>query len=136
METRIGDIKLIHHKNNPVVYARVEEITADVKPGWWQVRLLILQVPARRVSWILRDEYIDGAEFTMDGEPMVLEALAPAKPELQAETPHDIDLAGDLSPEAEAQSLDPAPQASDDNGGDDGGGSSKVVDLSSRRRKR
>lgn len=146
METRIGDIKLIHHNNNPVVYARVEEIIADAKPGWWQVRLLILQVPSREVTWILRDEYIDGNEFTMDGEPMVLEPVAPAKPALQAEAPEDIDLEEDLKLDAAARLKEPAPDSGDgsDNGddkgngggGDENGGGAKVVDLSSRRRKR
>jgi hypothetical protein len=79
METKPGDLVLIHHKGEPMVYARVEEILADVKPGWWQVRLMLLQVPANEVNWILRDEYVDGAEFTMGGEPVTLQPVpAPA----------------------------------------------------------
>lgn len=136
METRIGDIKLIHHNNNPVVYARVEEIVADAKPGWWQVRLLILQVPSREVTWILRDEYIDGGEFTMDGEPMVLKPVVPPKPALRVETPEDIDLAKNLSPDAAAPAKDQITESGNNNGDDDNGGGTKVVDLSSRRRKR
>ncbi len=138
METRIGDIKLIHHNNNPVVYARVEEITADAKPGWWQLRLMILQVPPREVVWILRDEYIDGSEFTMDGEPMELKPVAPPQPAALAEPPEDLDM--DEAPEMDqAGSLDEAISEPDENGddnddNDDGGG--KVVDLSSRRRSR
>jgi len=134
METKIGDIKLIHHNHNPVVYARVEEITADVKPGWWQMRLLILQVPAREVTWILRDEYVDGGEFTMDGEPMRLEPLAPPKPAINAETPEDIDLVESVKPDPAAQPKDSSREPGDD--GDDDGGGAKVVDLSSRRRNR
>ena len=75
IETMPGDLKLVRHNHRPVAYARVEEITADVKPGWWVLRLMILQVPAQQVSWILRGEYIDGGEFTMGGEPMCLEAV-------------------------------------------------------------
>jgi hypothetical protein len=134
METRIGDIKLIHHKNKPVVYARVEEIIADVKPGWWQIRLLILQVPAREVTWILRDEYIDGGEFTMDGEPMLLEPVAAPQTTILTEKPEAIDLEASNKPEPAAQSKD-AESGPDDNGDDHGGGA-KVVDLSSRRRNR
>lgn len=134
METRIGDIKLIHHKNNPVVYARVEEITADVKPGWWQIRLLILQVPAREVTWILRDEYIDGGEFTMDGEPMLLEPVAAPTPAIHAEEPGAIDLEPSIKPEPAAQQKDAESEPDDD--GDDDGGGAKVVDLSTRRRSR
>jgi len=132
MDTRAGDIKLIHHNRNPVVYVRVEDITADVKPGWWQVRLLILQVPAREVTWILRDEYIDGGEFTMDGEPMRLESLAPA-----GQVRPDLDVSSAPSLDSSRQS-ETAPSATEDkdapDGDDDGGG--KVVDLSSRRRDR
>lgn len=135
METRIGDIKLIHHNNDPVVYARVEEITADVKPGWWQVRFMILQVPAREVTWILRDEYIDGGEFTMDGEPMLLKPVAPPQPAALSEAPEDIELEGEsLKDSAGSQDEDINEPDHDGGGEDDGGG--KVVDLTKRRRKR
>ena len=78
---------LIHHKNQAVVYARVEEILADVKPGWWQVRLMMLQVPPREVNWILRDEYIDGEEFTMGGDAVRLKkvpAPVPSQPDYES----------------------------------------------------
>ena len=78
----MGDLVLIHHRQEPVVYARVEEILADVKPGWWQVRLMMLQIPAREVTWILRDEYIDGAEFTMGGDPVRISKVPPPVPNL------------------------------------------------------
>ena len=77
METKPGDILLIHKQEEPVVYARVEEIVADVKPHWWQIRLLILHPPAQEATWILREEYIDGDNFTMGGEPLRLERLGP-----------------------------------------------------------
>ncbi|MCF8032654.1 MAG: hypothetical protein K9K66_06725 [Desulfarculaceae bacterium] len=80
METKPGDILLIHKENQPVVYARVEEILADVKPHWWQLRLLILHPPAQEATWILREEYIDGGEFTMGGDPLRLERLGPPQP--------------------------------------------------------
>jgi hypothetical protein len=135
METRIGDIKLIHHNNNPVVYARVEEITADVKPGWWQVRLMILQVPSREVTWILRDEYIDGGEFTMDGEPMQLKPVPPPQPLSLNQEPDDIDL-GDASTEDVSDLHDDDIAEPNQDGDDNDNGSGKVVDLSSRRRNR
>lgn len=77
MITRPGDVLIIFHKEQPQGYARVEEITADVKPHWWQIRLTLLQLPPAQVTWILREEYIDGAEFTMGGEPLRLERLDP-----------------------------------------------------------
>lgn len=75
MVTRPGDIILIHRQGEPVAFARVEQITADVKPQWWQMELLFLMVPPQKGSWILREEYIDGGEFTMGGESMRLERL-------------------------------------------------------------
>jgi hypothetical protein len=118
MTTRPGDILLIHHKGQPVSYARVEDITADVKAPWWQITLLILAVPAQKVTWILREEYIDGGEFTMGGETMRLERLAPPQP-LPAPEP----------PEPRPEDHDPA---GDDAGGG-GGGGGKIVSLSQRR---
>lgn len=87
MATVSGDLILIHHRNRPVGYARVEEITADVKPGWWQVRLLLLQVPTQEVVWILREEYINGDEFTMGGEAMRLERVPPWQEKAQPKPP-------------------------------------------------
>lgn len=113
MSTGPGDIVLIHHKGHAVTYARVEEITTDVKPGWWQVKLLFLQVPSQEVTWILREEYIDGGEFTMGGDPIRLEKLAPA-----------ASLAG--PPE-------PSPPPSQEGG--TGGGGGKVVSLAGRKGK-
>ena len=55
---------------NPAFFARVEEITPDYKPQWYQVKLLVLQVPLMVITWILRRPYIDGDEFTMGGRPV------------------------------------------------------------------
>ena len=38
----IHDLVLAHIDNKPAFYARIEEITPDVKPGWWKVKLLVL----------------------------------------------------------------------------------------------
>lgn len=89
MKTKPGDVLLIYQAGQPMAYARVEEITADVKPQWWQISLTILGVPPQELTWILREEYIDGQEFTMSGESIRLEAMAPpralAGPEAQDE---------------------------------------------------
>jgi hypothetical protein len=45
MATEIGDLVLVHIENQPAFFARIEDITADPKPDWWQVKLLVLQVP-------------------------------------------------------------------------------------------
>lgn len=71
----VHDIVLIYFEGKPLSFARVEEILPDHKPNWYHVRLLLLQVPLQVVTWILRDIYIDGAEFTMDGKKMRLETV-------------------------------------------------------------
>jgi hypothetical protein len=75
MATTENDIVLIHLEGVPLSFARIESITADVKPNWYHVKLLMLQVPLYVVTWILRDVYIDGAPFTMDGKEMRLERV-------------------------------------------------------------
>jgi len=35
------DFVLIYIENKPALYARVEKITADVKPNWWRMKVLI-----------------------------------------------------------------------------------------------
>lgn len=71
----IHDLVLIHVDNKPGFYARIEEVTADVKPGWWQVKLLVLTFPMQVFTWILDDFQMDGADFTMGGTPLKMELL-------------------------------------------------------------
>jgi len=73
--TREKDIVLIYFEEQPLVFARVESILADSKPDWYHVRLLMLQVPLTMVTWILRDVYINGERFTMDGKQIRLERV-------------------------------------------------------------
>jgi hypothetical protein len=76
----VNDIVLVHYEDRPLVFARIEAILADHKPGWYHVRLLMLQVPVQLVTWILRDAYIEGEAFTMNGKRMRLERIvAPAQ---------------------------------------------------------
>ena len=62
------------------------------------MRLLLLQMPVQVVTWILRDAYIDGGEFTMNGKRMRLE-----KVQVPAET-----AAPGTLPEPKAQAKDSA----------------------------
>jgi hypothetical protein len=71
----INDLVLVHVDNRPGFFARVEDICPDMKPGWWQVRLLVLTVPLQIYTWILDSSQIDGAHFTMGGTPMMLEKV-------------------------------------------------------------
>nr|HID59478.1 hypothetical protein [Desulfobacterales bacterium] len=79
----IGDIVLVYYEDHPAFFARIEDISADHKPNWFHVRLLVLQVPLAEVVWILREEYINGETFTMGGHQIRLEPVsAPEKKEL------------------------------------------------------
>ena len=78
-----NDLVLIHLEDKPLIFDRIEGILADHKPDWYHVKLLLLQIPPQVVTWILRDTYINGTEFTMNGKPMRLEKV---------EVPEDIDL--------------------------------------------
>lgn len=71
----VGDLVLIHYQNRPANYARIEAIKPDIKKDWYQVTLLLLTIPPRTVSWILRSEYINGEPFSMGGQPMKLEGV-------------------------------------------------------------
>jgi hypothetical protein len=85
-----NDIVLIYYEDKPLVYARIEDISEDYKPGWNHVKLLLLQIPLQTVTWILRGAYIDGAPFTMDGKNMRLEKIVcpedPYKQTTESET--------------------------------------------------
>jgi hypothetical protein len=77
-----NDIVLIYYEDQPLVFARIEDIAADKKKDWYQVKLLMLQVPLQTTTWILRDNYIRGQEFTMDGKKLRLErVLCPEEPD-------------------------------------------------------
>ena len=77
-----NDLILIYLEDQPLSYARIEDILPDSKPDWYHVKLLLLQIPPRIVTWILRDVYIGGDEFTMQGKRMRLEeVVVPEEPQ-------------------------------------------------------
>jgi len=79
-----NDVVLIYLEEQPLTFARIESISPDIKKDWYHVKLLLLQMPLQAVSWILRDIYIDGAEFTMSGKKMRLEkVVCPQAPEIR-----------------------------------------------------
>lgn len=84
-----NDIVLIYFEDKPLVFARIEDILADVKPNWYLVKLLLLQVPLQVVTWILRDVYIHGEEFTMDGKRMRMERVVCPDEQQPLETEQD-----------------------------------------------
>ncbi len=86
--TTVNDLVLIYFEDQPLTYARVEDILPDAKPDWYHVKLLMLQIPLQIVTWILRDSYIDGTEFTMNGKKLRIERVEP---------PPQTDSSGNLS---------------------------------------
>jgi hypothetical protein len=75
MKSECNDLVLVHIDNKPSFYARIEEISPDLKPGWWQVKLLVLIHPCEIYTWILDESQINGAPFTMGGTPVLLEKV-------------------------------------------------------------
>lgn len=71
----INDLVLVHIDNKPGFYARIEGIVPDMKPGWWQVKLLALAFPLQVFTWILDSSQIDGSPYTMGGTPVRLELV-------------------------------------------------------------
>ena len=69
----VGDVVLIYCDERPAFFARIEGISSDRKRDWYQVKLLVLQIPLTAALWILRDEYINGEAFTMDGRRIRIE---------------------------------------------------------------
>ena len=77
-----NDLVLIYFEEKPLAYARIESILPDSKKDWYHVKLLLLQIPLQMVTWILKDVYISGTEFTMNGKKMRLEKVErPIEPE-------------------------------------------------------
>ena len=81
------DLILVYAHGQPLFFARIEKIDTDVKKGWWRVSMLVLQVPVRQVTWILDEEQIRGADFTMGGIPIKIELVIPPTTNEEPEIP-------------------------------------------------
>ena len=78
-----NDLVLIHLEDEPLAFARIESILPDAKKDWYHVKLLLLQIPLQVVTWILRDVYVNGTEFTMNGKRLRLEKVeSPDEPKV------------------------------------------------------
>ena len=73
--TNINDIILIYFENEPIGFARIEDIQPDKKKDWYHITLLLLQNPPDITTWILKAEYINGTEFTMSGKNVRIEKV-------------------------------------------------------------
>ena len=78
----VNDLVLIYLEDKPLSFARIESILPDSKKDWYHVKMLLLQIPLQVVTWILKDVYVNGSEFTMNGKRMRLEKVeSPPEPE-------------------------------------------------------
>ncbi len=92
-----NDIVLVYFEDSPLTFARIESISSDMKRDWYHVKLLILQVPIHAVTWILKDIYIDGEEFTMNGKRMRMELVV---------CPEDTEISDDQEEQAVEQPVE------------------------------
>ncbi len=83
-----NDLVLIYAEGSPVTFARVEDILPDSKKDWYHIKLLMLQLPLQIVTWILKNDYINGEEFSMGGQKMRIELVeSPKEDVLLSEIP-------------------------------------------------
>ncbi|MHC1742368.1 MAG: hypothetical protein AB9873_04960 [Syntrophobacteraceae bacterium] len=122
--TMEGDLVLVYADNQPAFFARIEAITADFKPEWYQVKMLVLQVPVALITWILREPYINGDEFTMGGRPIRMEKVIVPE-EMDMELPPSEPLGHEALEVSEEQEPEPAEKEP-----------TKVVSLADRRKKK
>ncbi len=99
------DLVLIHIEEKPAFYGRVEHISPDSKRGWWRVRFLFLTFPHQLTTWIVDDDQLRGADFTMGGTPIRIEKL-----EIAEDTPPAESATGDEEPQQKARVLSMAPK--------------------------
>ena len=99
-----NEIVLVYFEDHPLFFARIEEITPDIKANWYHVKLLVLQVPLQVITWTLRDVYIAGEAFTMGGKKIRMERVVcpeekqtAAPPEAKVESPERKEKANIIS---------------------------------------
>jgi hypothetical protein len=85
----IGDVVLVYHSDRARFFARIDSIEPDIKKGWYKTQLLILTLPMRAVTWIVREEYLNGIPFTMEGNTVRIEAVKPLPPEPYPDNTHE-----------------------------------------------
>lgn len=102
-----GDLVLVHVEDTPAFFARIECISPDVKPDWYQVTLLVLQVPLVEITWILKEDYINGASFTMGGKRVLMEYVVapPKEPPPEEDRKFQMDPKEKPSPEEETRKV-------------------------------
>jgi len=114
-----NDIVLVYMEDSPIFFARIESIWPDVKKDWFNIELLVLQIPVKVIVWTLKDIYINGTEFFMGGKRMRIEVVI---------APHNNFLTEDEQDE-------PVTQLKKEKRGDNGE-SGQVISLSAFQKKK
>ncbi len=94
----ICDVVLIYHNEQPAFFAQIVDISPDPKPDWYQVKLLVLQIPLTEIIWILREEYINGEAFTMHSDSVRIEQVSGHRALARENLPSDPDATGKDTP--------------------------------------
>lgn len=92
-----NDIVLVYLEDSPVFFARVEAIWPDVKKDWFNIELLVLQVPVKMIVWTLKDIYINGTEFFMGGKKMRIEVVEAPRDQFGVDNDPESDISGKSS---------------------------------------
>jgi hypothetical protein len=127
--TGIGDVVLVYIEDKPAFFARIEDIETDVKPDWYHVKMLVLQIPLMVISWILRRVYIDGEEFRMGGRPVRLTRVVTPNDE-PSEEEEDAAASPGKPPASAGESEEASPPPPPE-----GHAKAKVLSLAERRKK-
>jgi len=90
-----GEVVLVHYQNQPAFFARIERLIPDRKKGWWRMTFLVLALPMQKMTWILDDDQMRGADFTMGGNPVRIERVE--SPAEEGPPQEDVDSGGEGS---------------------------------------
>jgi hypothetical protein len=69
------EVSLFYDNHSPIFYIVTENIIPDKKPEWWICKFIALTAQPFRFTLILREEYLYGKEFTIDGVPKMIKPL-------------------------------------------------------------
>ena len=96
-----NDIALVHMNGKPFVFARIEGVEPDLEKSglftassWWRVKMMALFMPPKVYIWVLKDEHMRGAPFTINGVEMSLSKIV---------TKEDIESHDEPEPEKEVR---------------------------------
>lgn len=124
-----NDVVLIYFEDKPSGFARIEDISPDVKKDWYNVTLLLLQIPLQTITWTLKDVYIDGEEFTMNGNRMRLEPVE----HTLAKIPIEKDEAPEKNKTPEPDKISEKDKSSANNNTSENDNTAKVISLADRK---